>query len=457
MKIVACCFLLLVLVSGGIAIAEPPEKVADKDLVSAAEQFVQQLAKGDFSAAGKEFDVTMRHALPTAKLKQTWESLLANVGALKKQLNTRTQRLGEYEAVLVTCQFEKANCDVKVVFNRSKKISGLFFLPTYQRPRYAKPATFKERKVQVGTGEWALPGTLTMPLGDGPFPAVVLVHGSGPNDRDETIGPNKPFCDLAWGLASNGIAVLHYEKRTKWHAKKTVALNDSFTVKEGTIDDALAAVLLLSNTEKVAPSKIFLLGHSLGGMLVPRIAARDDKIAGFIVLAGTGRPLEDILHGQLEYIFSLDGNISESEETTLRKWKSKVARVKDPGLSPNTPSAELPFGTPAKYWLDLRGYHAPQMARDMKRPILILQGGRDYQVTMEDFQCWKNALSLHKNVRFELYPRLNHLFVEGDQKSTPTEYQIPGHVAEAVVADIATWIKQQSLRARRQPRTDAKK
>jgi dienelactone hydrolase len=360
------------------------------------------------------------------------------------------ERLGEYDGVLVTCQFEKTKLDVKVVFNRSGQVSGLFFVPTksavkYQRPFYANPATFQEREVQIGTGEWTLPGTLTLPVGKGPFPAVVLVHGSGPNDRDETIGANKPFCDLAWGMASRGVAVLRYEKRTKHYAEKLAALKpNKFTVKEETIDDALAAVSLLRDTEKVAPTKVFLLGHSLGGMLVPRIGTLDTKIAGFIVLAGGTRPLEDIIYSQFKWFFTLDGPISEANKVKLQQLESQVARVKDPGLLPNTPPADLPLGgAPATYWLDLRGYNPPEVARRMKCPILILQGGRDYQSTAEDFQGWKNALSSNKNVQFRLYPKLNHLFIEGEKRSVPAEYEIPGHVAETVVEDVAAWIKRQ--------------
>jgi uncharacterized protein len=395
MKNAACWFLLTALVGGGVVAAEPQDNTqdSDTDITPVAEQFVQRLASGDFSAAADGFDATMKSALPAEKLKQTWESLVAQAGPFKTRLSTRTQRLGKYDVALVTCQFDKAKLDVKVVFNRQQQISGLFFVPAksiaeYQRPPYVKPAALQEREVQVGTGEWALPGTLTMPVGDGPWPAVVLVHGSGPNDRDETIGPNKPFRDLAGGLASRGIAVLRYEKRTKHHAARLAALTDSLTVKEETIDDALAAVSLLRNTERIAPSKVFLLGHSLGGTLVPRIAALDAKIAAFIVLAGATRPLEDMIHDQFKHIFSLEGAVSEANKVKLRQLELQVARAKDPGLSPSTPSAELPLGIPAKYWLDLRGYRPQEVARGMKRNILILQGGRDYQVTAEDFQGW---------------------------------------------------------------------
>jgi uncharacterized protein len=450
MKVARCWSLLAVLVCGWTAAAESPEKIEDKNIVSAAEQFVDQLAKGDFSDAVKGYDTAMTNAAPPDKLKQIWESLTAQVGPLKARLSARTERLGQYDGVFVTCQFEKTKLDVKVVFNRSKQISGLFFVPTksavaYQRPPYARPGTFHEREVQVGAGEWALPGTLSMPVGDGPSPAVVLVHGSGANDRDETIGPNKPFCDLACGLASRGIAVLRYEKRTKQHAAKLLALkgDSPFTVKEETIDDALAAVSLLRRTDKVDRDKVFLLGHSLGGTLVPRIATADSKIAGFIVLAGTTRPLEEIILGQLKYIFSLQKTVSENDKATLRKVEEQIARVKALESSPDTASTELLLGAPASYWRDLNHYRTADLARNMKQPILVLQGGRDYQATLEDFQGWKDALASHKNAQFKLYPKLNHLFNEGEGKSTPSEYEVPGHVAETVVKDVAAWIKQQ--------------
>lgn len=421
-----------------------------EDIIALARSVVASLAKGDFAGVVKHFDATMKAALPEEKLRQVWESLIAQLGPFKRQVSVRTEKVQQYDVVFVTCEFEKSSLygklDVKVVFNSERQISGLFVVPShspvvYKPPAYVKPDAFREREVQVGSGEWAVPGTLTLPVGKGPFPAVVLVHGSGPHDRDETIGPNKPFRDIAWGLASRGIAVLRYEKRTKVHAAKIAPIKDSITVKEETIDDALAAVSLLRKTKGINAKRIFVLGHSLGGMLIPRIGALDPNIAGFIIMAGTTRPLEDVTLDQISYIFSLDGVISEDEKKQLEEIKRKVTRVKDPNLSITVPPSDLPLGIPARYWLDLRGYRPPEAAKKLKQPMLILQAGRDYQVTMKDFEGWKKALASRKDVEFKLYPKLNHLFIEGKGKSTPAEYEKPGHVAKVVIDDITRWIK----------------
>ena len=158
-------------------------------------------------------------------------------------------------------------------------------------------------------------------------------------------------------------------------------------------------------------------------------------------MAGTARPLEDVALEQFTYIFSLDGVIADAEKASLEKLKTQVARVKDPQLSSATPIAELPLGIPAAYWLDLRGYQPAEITKELSKPILILQGGRDYQVTDADFQIWKKTLSSQTNVEFKFYEKLNHLFTEGQGKSTPAEYLTAGHVAETVIEDIANWIK----------------
>ncbi len=416
-----------------------------EDRASEGQRFVDTLARGDFASAVASFDDTMKAAAPEPKLREMWSTLEGQVGKFRERMSARTESAGAHEIVFVTCQFERASLDVKVVFDASGRIAGLFFSPAqsaerWQPPVYCDTALFVEHDVTVGTGEWSLPGTLSLPKSETPRPVVVLVHGSGPHDRDETIGPNKPFADLACGLASRGVAVLRYEKRTQQHRAKLLAGVAGLTVKEETIDDALAAVRLLRATAGVDSQRIYVLGHSLGGMLVPRIGREAPELAGLIVLAGNARPLEDLVLEQSAYLASLSGTTSEATRDELTKLREQVAQVKALGAAPVAPNEPLLLGIPASYWLDLKGYRPAEEARSLKQSLLVLQGERDYQVTMEDFRLWKEALGSRAGVRMKSYPDLNHLFIAGRGKSTPVEYDKLGHVAEAVIADLVSWI-----------------
>ncbi len=433
-------------------LSHPQANVApEDDLIVSARAFLDALNRGDFQAAAGDFDATMMNVSGPDKLAEFWKQVPERMGPFKRQTAARRERLGEYEVALVTCEFEKVTLDARIVFDKEKKIAGFQFIPSlppakYEPPAYAAPTKFEEREVKVGAGgDWPLPGTLTVPKGAGPFPAVVLVHGSGPNDRDETIGPNKPFQDLAWGLASKGIAVLRYEKRTRIYGPKLVAdpkFIATLTVKEETIDDALEAVRLLKSTEGIDAKGIFVLGHSLGGMLIPRIAlaGKELQIAGFIIMAGLTNPLPETYLRQMTYLFSLDGETSADDTKQLDEIKSGVARINALQDSDAGKSEKI-INAPPAYWLDLRGYYPPDVALQVDRPMLILQGSRDYQVTTEDFENWKKTLGGRSDVQFRLYPKLNHLFAEGQGLPTPNEYSlVHGSVAEYVVSDIAAFV-----------------
>ncbi len=422
---------------------------ADENIQHAS-SFVLNLKDGAFDEATANFDMTMQEAMPPAKLQQTWETLQAQVGAFKEEISTRREQVQQYDVIFVTSQFENALIDIKIVFNQDHKIAGLFFVPAtmqteyeYEMPEYVDKDGFWEFDTLVGFGLWALPATVTVPEDDGPFPAVVLVHGSGPHDRDETIGPNKPFRDLAWGLASRGIVVLSYDKRTKVYPERMDSLKHEITVMDVTVNDALTAVGVLRNLEMVDPEQLYVLGHSLGGTMAPRIAKYYPRLSGLIILAGSIRPLEDLILEQSRYIFSLDENLSEAEKAHLKKIEAQVARVKSGSYSDSTMAEDLPLGIAAQFWQDLSAYDLKETVKKSNKPMLVLQGERDYQVTMEDFAGWRDLQKSKDNLILKNYPKLNHLFMRGEGKSRPEEYNQPGHVDGQVIIDIADWIKAQ--------------
>ena len=185
-----------------------------------------------------------------------------------------------------------------------------------------------------------------------------------------------------------------------------------------------------------------MLGHSFGGMLAPRIAAGDRSIAGVIVMAGAVKPLEQAIVDQSRYLAMLDGKISPEEQVTLDAAIKLAQDVR--ALKPSDPPIVSPLvSAPTSYWIDLRGYDPAAAAARLEQPMLVLQGERDYQVTMDDLNAWKRALGARANVQVKSYPALNHLFITGSGPATPADYTRPGHVLDAVVNDIATWISQQ--------------
>lgn len=418
-----------------------PSETVPSELADKALEMVRLMAEGSFAQVILGFDETMATALPEEKLAEVWRTLEQQTGKFVEPSAVRMETSDGYRAVTVTGLFGEVKIDIRIVFDDQERVAGLFFKPSetaYVSPSYVDTAAFTESEIVVENGEIRLPATLSVPAGNGPFPAVVLVHGSGPNDRDETLGPNKPFRDVAQGLATAGIAVLRYDKRTLVYGQEVEST--ALTVKEETVDDALAAFTLLRGVKGVDPSRIFILGHSLGGMLMPRIAMEAPQAAGFVLLAAAARPLEDLILAQNRYLLSLDPGRNSETDSGLAELEQQVQRVKDPALAADTPAAELPLGIPAAYWLDLRSYEPATVAKAVDRPMLVAQGGRDYQVTKEDYEIWRDALSGRADVTFAFYPELNHLFMAGKGVSRPSEYLVEGHVAENVIEDIVAFV-----------------
>lgn len=300
-------------------------------------------------------------------------------------------------------------------------------------------AKFDEKKIKIGDGDNKIDGILTMPKEALKPPVVILVQGSGQSDMDETIskvGKNKPFKDIAEGLAEKGIATIRYNKRFYQYPKLAPK---NLTIQDEVLNDVNFAINLAYNNEDLDNKKIYVLGHSLGGMLAPEIAKNNKEVTGIISLAGSPRKLEDIILDQNKAVLDKMTDKTESEKATLLgQVQDEVNKVK--AIKANDESTTI-FGVNSEYWGSLNNINIPEIVKGLNIPMLFLQGDADFQVyTDVDFKAWKDILNGNNNATFKSYQNLNHLFMQTSDKGDVTEYDIHGNVDKAVISDIADWI-----------------
>jgi len=425
---------VLCLLSAGIRLAQPaadPKETARKALdLLLAHKYSEMMPL--FSAPGKAANDPDK--VLSKKVPDSW-------GAVQTIGAASVRAIGTSNIVTVPVKFANQEVTFQIAIDAAGQIAQIqTAIDPWKHPAYSKPDSFHERAVTVGT-EWKLPGTLSVPNGAGPFPGVVLVHDSGQADRDEQSGAVKVFKDLAEGLASNGVVVLRYEKRTRTYP--SVMQREDYTAVAEIIDDAVLAAGVLRAQPEVKPGGVFALGFGLGGYLMPRVAEADGKLAGMIVVNGNERPLEDLALDQAQYLsetLDLKGPQLEAFNRQMAVVRESAAKIKK--LTPGDDTTVNLLGMSGGYLLDLKGYDPAAQAKPLKLPMLILQGERDYQVNMKDFAAWKAGLQGLQGVTMKSYPALDHMLVEGTGKSSSADYRKPGqHVSQSVIDDVAKWVK----------------
>ncbi|MGH2871272.1 MAG: alpha/beta fold hydrolase [Solirubrobacteraceae bacterium] len=404
---------------------------------------------GRFDEIREMFTPQLRQLVVPEALREGWEAELTRQGpvvSIGEPTSDPGARGSPIVRVPVRC--ERGGFTLIASMGPEGQLAGLQLAPSsaaapiapWEPPADADPTRFDEHELTIGSGPLSVPGSATIPRTSPPVAAVVLLAGSGSLDRDETIGRNKPLKDIAWGLATRGLAALRFDKVTHAHPAE-VARKREFTLSDEYVPHATAAVKLLRDHPAVDPERVFLLGHSLGGTVAPRVAATIPSVAGLISLAGGAAPLHWVIVRQLEYLASLSPGGGASAQPAIDALRERAQMVDSPDLSPDTPLERLPLGAPAAYWLDLRGYDAPELAARLGKPMLILQGGRDYQCTVDDdLARWRAALAEQPQVTIRVYPSQNHLFTPGSGPCTPAEYEPAQHVDAEVITEIADWI-----------------
>lgn len=384
----------------------------------------------NYAAAFEMFDATMKDAVSEEKLRAVWSAQVGTFGPLVSWTITQRSQAQGKDIRIALLKFDHGALQATVAVEPgTQSVVGFLLKPapsTKAAPPapYVDPSKFRSVDVSIGSAPFVLGGTLTVPMSLGRSPGVVLVHGSGPQDRDETVGANKVFQDLAEGLASRGIEVLRYDKRTFVYGAQ---LGDSISVDDEVIVDAAAALAALRARPEVDPDRLFVIGHSMGAQLAPEIAMRAAPVAGVVLLAPPGRPPWELLLSQLHYLNAPAKEVAEVE--------SKVARLKA-----GTLGSEKLLGAPQAYWKNLAAHDGIAAAKKLGKPVLVLRGERDYQVIDADMDAWRQDLAGTPSAEIAVMPGDNHLFIPGSGKPGPAEYEKPGHVDARVIDKIAAFL-----------------
>ena len=403
-----------------------------------SKELAMKVVSGEFSSVVAEFNDELKDTLSEENFRVGWEQMTVSAGQFQDYYKTEAEESDKIYHCILQC--EDSGIRLSFRYDEEGKVKSvwtdLFAIP----PELTENETLKEQEIQIpftsnGT-EYQLDGVLTLPAGVEKPPVVILIQGSGQSDYNEAIKGNRPFQDLAFGLAEKGIASIRYNKRYYQFPGQAPG---ALTISDEVLDDAATAIQMAAGLDPVDGSRIYLIGHSLGGMLAPQIAQDNPQLAGLISLAGSPRSLADIVYDQNVDALDQMADINElQKQASLAQLKQMVEQAKS--VSDLADQTDL-IGLPACYWASLNKIDTVSIVKELKIPMLFLQGTADFQVKLDtDFAAWKEALDGHENAQFQTYEDLNHLFMKTNGKTDVSEYNVPGHVEQAVIDDIAAFI-----------------
>lgn len=392
-------------------------------------------------------DIMQRRTTPD-RFQGIWESLAVVNGDLNEVGNATYLFLDTIHVTTTKLKFKNASIGLRLSFDNNWKMAGLYIVdaePMYSIPTYVNTFGFYEIKIPFGPKGFEGEAILTVPIQQKKYPCVILIGGSGPIDKDATIGPNKIYKDFSWGLAAKGVASVRFDKRTKLYFGKIMEQHQNgnyYTIEQEYLEDVKEIIEKTMKKDAIDAKRVYLLGHSQGAGLMPLFLKQNKKVAGAIMAAGNYTTMPNLMSYQFDYLMPIQAK-NQADSAVFNKLKI-IAKNASRSNLPNTfPNDSLPTMYPFSYWNYLNKIDLIKLAKNNKKPVLIIQGERDYQVPISEFNLWKETLQPFNNYSFNSYKKLNHLFLEGEGKSVPNEYFVRSNVPEYVIDDIGKWINAQ--------------
>jgi dienelactone hydrolase len=422
-------------------LAAMPSYAQQSKAIDLTKRVLHYLSTQQFDSICALHDAEMKRQLDADNYTAMWSNFIDNYDTLQTIDETKVTSIGDTSWLTETkISFVKKSFLFKLTINKNNQVAGIFFANTkinYAPPAYINTLNFYEVKLPVPTKGIVSEGMLSIPKGEGPFPVVIILGGSGPTDKDASMGPNKPYKDLAWALAAKGIAVYRFDKRTA-NAANLKGVKQ-FTMHQEYVLDLQSIMNKLANDKRLNKKQVYVMGHSQGGFMLPYFAKMCKGIKGYIGLAANYQTIVEIIPAQLNYLGALQQDsssqlaikslVARAAYTQANLYNNKVAKDSlFPGITIDF-AKHMDINKPANIAQVL-----------MNKPVLFIQGKRDYQVPPTELASWKKRLAEACCVKYVLFDKLNHLMMEGEGVSTPAEYNKPNSVPEYVADEVVNWI-----------------
>ncbi|KAL4879450.1 Alpha/Beta hydrolase protein [Aspergillus karnatakaensis] len=408
------------------------------------------LRNGDWQQARKLFSPFPRYIMTEKMLEKGWRFTEVAFGKFKHHGPPTCSVGWLFTTVTVPVSFSRVNMIAKMHMTPSGGIFSLKLSPVlvseWHAPCYAPhPDEMREIKRRFGKGLFTVGGTITLPAESSKCPCVILISGSGPLSRDSDVGALKPFKDLALGLAQQGIATCRLDKVTYTY-RLWYMLNRCGARRMTLLDEyaqVFDAIRYISRHPDVDSNRVYVLGHSLGGLVAAHAAATETLVAGCILMAAPHEAIYRCAIRQYQYLASIedDEELTRDILSDAEGLEAKAALADSPDLSPSTPAEKLPFGIGPGYWLECRKLRVQETVKRLQKPVLVLQGSRDYQIDMVEYEKLRASLG-GSDAEFRVFEGLNHCFVMGEGTPSPADYHKPGSVSVEAIEEIARWTEQ---------------